>query len=57
MFVHYFVICAISLKLCQYHSFIQGKIDMTLELLTKEEAALSPAGAGRDAPQPLSSPL
>ncbi|RWS11234.1 otoferlin-like protein, partial [Dinothrombium tinctorium] len=37
-------------------TLLRGKINLKLELLTKEEALENPAGFGRNAPQPLKKP-
>ena len=36
---------------------IQGKVEMTLELLSETEAKSRPAGKGREPPQALPDPL
>ncbi len=44
-----------SPKLNQF-IILQGKVEVELELLTKEDAEATPAGKAREEPQPLSKP-
>ena len=37
-------------------SYLQGKVEAEIELLTKEDAEANPAGKKREEPQPLEKP-